>query len=244
MDVAIIGAGRLAKAIREQCVARGATATLHSRSTGFDVLDPEPADRLGAPHVVVEATDIFTQNANRAKQFFSRSTRAANTVARAHGARHVLVSIVGCTRPELQGNGYYAGKAEQERIALAEHERLTIVRSTQWHEFARQNLDRMRLGPLAVVPSMTVQPVALASVADVVARCVTGQRPEGIHDVAGPEVTTLWEMTKALPDKGALPVALPLPGRTGKAFRHGALLPGPDAEILGPTFGEWLTAGA
>lgn len=240
MQVAVVGSGRLARAIRDQCVERGATVTLHSRSTGFDVHDDEPSGRLGEPDVVVEATDVFTQSAGRAKEFFRRSTRTVNAEARAAGAKHVLVSIVGCTRPDLQANGYYAGKAEQERMAEAEHERLTIVRSTQWHEFARQNVDRMRVGPLAVVPAMTVQPVALASVAEVVAQCVAGERPERSYDLAGPEVTTLWEMTRALPDRPRLLAPLPVPGRAGKAFRDGGLLPGPDAEILGPTFEEWL----
>lgn len=244
MQVAVVGSGRLARAIRDQCVERGATVTLHSRSTGFDVHDDKPAGRLGEPDVVVEATDVFTQSAGRAKEFFRRSTRAVNAEARAAGARHVLVSIVGCTRPELQANGYYAGKAEQERVAEAEHERLTIVRSTQWHEFARQSVDRMRVGPLAVVPAMTVQPIALASVAEVVAQCVAGERPERSHDLAGPEVTTLWTMTRALPDQPPLLAPLPVPGRAGKAFRDGGLLPGPDAEILGPTFEEWLAIRA
>lgn len=240
MRVAIIGSGRLARAIRDECVGRGATVTLHSRSTGFDIHDPSAADRLGEQDVVVEATDVFTQSATRAKEFFRRSTLTANAAARAAGARHVLVSIIGCSRPELQANGYYAGKAEQELVAESEHERLTIVRSTQWHEFARQNVDRMRVGPLAVVPAMTVQPIALTSVADVVAQCVAGERSEGSYDLAGPEVTTLWEMTRALPDQPRLLAPLPVPGRAGKAFREGALLPGPDAEVLGPTFEEWL----
>jgi len=47
-------------------------------------------------------------------------------------------------------------------------------------------------------------------------------------------------MTRALPGQPRLLAPLPVPGRAGKAFREGALLPGPDAEVLGPTFEEWL----
>ena len=54
----------------------------------------------------------------------------------------------------LRSSGYFAGKAEQERVAREEHTGLTIVRSTLWFEFARQNLNRMWFGPFAVVPVM------------------------------------------------------------------------------------------
>ena len=222
---------------------RGVPTRLLSRSTGFDVLDPRRGPGIGKPEVVIEATDIFTQRAQRAKDFFIRSTRAVNAVAREAGARHILVSIVNSEQPAIQGNGYYAGKAEQERVARSEHADLTIVRSTLWFEFARQNLDRMRFGPVAVVPAMSVQPVALHTVAEVVAECATGARTGPLHEVAGPEATTLWKMTTALPDRGALLLPVPAPGRAGRALRDGTLLPGPDIEVRGPRFSDWLAAG-
>jgi hypothetical protein len=49
-------------------------------------------------------------------------------------------------------------------------------------------------------------------------------------------------MTTALPHPGVVPVPMPIPGRTGRAFRDGALLPAGDVEVVGPTFDEWLAA--
>lgn len=90
-------------------------------------------------------------------------------IANASGAEHVLLSIVNCEMPEVQGYGYFAGKAAQERTARAVSEYLEIVRSTQWFEFAGQNLERLRVGPVALVPAMTIKPVALSAVASVLA---------------------------------------------------------------------------
>lgn len=240
MQVVVIGAGRLGRAVGHALDRRSVPTRLLSRSTGFDVLEPERSVDIGEADVVVEATDIFTQDRERATHFFTRSTRSVGAAAREAGARHVLVSIVNCELPALAGNGYYAGKAEQERIAREENPELTLVRSTQWYEFSEQNLRRMRIGRLSVVPSMRIQPVALETVAELVADCVCSDRAGTLHQVAGPEETTLWKITRALPDPGGLVAPLPVPGPAGRALRDGTLLPGPEVEVAGPGFRDWL----
>lgn len=239
MHVAIIGSGRLASAVAAALTDKGVTSQSYSRSTGFDIFDPDA--RIDAADVVVEATNRFTQSADAAQEFFTRSTRTTNAVAIAAGAtKHILVSIVNCDDPDLQANGYYAGKAEQERVARAEHSHLTIVRTTQWHEFALQSLNQLKFGPIGLVPTMRVQPIALEAVAQAIAQCATGERSGDFYEMAGPNITTLWRMTKALPQKPVVPVPLPVPGKAGRAFRNGSLLPGQHVERLGPTFAEWL----
>lgn len=239
---AVVGAGRLGRAVERALVQRGVGVRLFSRATGFDIRHAADAQRLGPAEVVVEATDIFTQKADVARDFFVQSTRAVSAAGRGAGARkHILVSIVNCEQPALQGSGYYAAKAEQERVAHCENDNMIIVRSTLWHEFARQNLDRFRVGPLAMVPTMTVQPVALDAVAAVVADCAVGDRRDTRYDITGPEITTLWNMTKALPKKRALPVPVRIPGATGRAMRDGALLPSAKVEVVGPDYTTWLT---
>lgn len=78
-----------------------------------------------------------------------------------------------------------AGKAAQERVARVESPGVTIIRSTQWFEFAQQNLDRFTFGPFALIPAMTIKPVALDAVAAVIADTVVGDRT-GSCDVSGP----------------------------------------------------------
>lgn len=241
MTVAIVGSGRFGRAVERALAERGVSARMFSRSTGFDVTQDGTSRSFGDVDVVVEATDIFTTKRGVATEFFTRSTRAVSAAARASGTtKHILISIVNCEKPAVQGYGYFAAKAEQERVARSVSPDLTVVRSTQWFEFAQQNLERMKFGPVAIVPTMTIQPVALDTVARVVADCSVGERSQTQYDVAGPDVMTLWEMTKALPQKAATPVPVRVPGAAGRAFRAGAMVPGREAEILGPRFVDWL----
>lgn len=243
MEVAIVGGGLSGQAIQRALVERGATAKLFSRSTGFDVLRDEAGEHLGHSDVIVEATGHFTMSKKSATEFFTRSTRALAAAAHASGARHLLLSIVNCELPEVQGYGHFAGKTAQEQVARSESENLTIIRSTQWFEFADQNLKRMKLGPLSLVPQMTIKPVALEAVAEVIADFATGRRTGAFAEFAGPETTTLWKMTKQLPNTrhAPIPIHLPIPGRMGQAFRNGRLVPGHEAEVIGPSFSTWLS---
>ena len=240
MDVAVVGGGLSGRAIEHALTRRGATVEMFSRSTGFDVLRDDATRRLGHAEVIVEAAGRFTISRRSATNFFTRSTRAIASAARASGARHILLSILNCDLPEVQGYGYFAGKSAQERVARQESKKLTVVRSTQWFEFAGQNLDRMKFGPFAFVPTMTIKPVALEAVADVIAECATGDRSGATHEVAGPEVTTLWELTKQLTYKRVTPVPLTIPTRYGRAFRRGVLLPVGGVEVVGPRYSAWL----
>ena len=241
MRVVVVGGGASGRAIHRALTERGASAELFSRTTGFDILHDDASARLGDAEVIVEATGRFTIGRRAATDFFTRSTRAVATAARASGARHILLSIVNGDLPQLQGYGYLAGKIAQERVARQESPDLTIVRSTQWFEFAGQNLDRMKLGPFALVPAMTIQPVALDAVADVIADAATGTRTGALHEVAGPEATTLWDMTTQLPGKRVTPIPLRIPSRYGRAFRDGTLLPARGIEVVGPRYAEWLS---
>ena len=241
MHVAVVGGGLSGSAIVRAVEARGGSVTRLSPSMGFDVLRDDAVSALAGADVIIEATGRFTTSRKQATAFFTGSTRALSAAAEHLQARHVLLSIVNCTLPEVQGYGYFAGKTAQEQIALAASPRLTIVRSTQWFEFARQNLERMKIGPIALVPAMTIAPVALRAVAETIADVAIGDRTERTIDIAGPETTTLWEMTKALANPGATPVPLPIPGRMGRAFRDGVLVPGAEAEVVGPRFSDWVT---
>jgi uncharacterized protein YbjT (DUF2867 family) len=240
MKVAVVGGGRSGQAIEDALVVRGATVQMFSRSTGFDILRDDAVGKLGQFDAIVEATGRFTTSKNVATEFFTRSTRAVSAAARASGAKHVLLSIVSCEKPELHGYGYFAGKAQQERVARLENPSVTIIKSTQWFEFAQQNLDRFSLGPLALILGMKIKPVALTSVAEVIAESVAGVRPDFSYSVSGPEVITLSDLTKRIHPRRLLQLPLLLPGATWREFRTGGLLPSADVEQVGPNFDGWL----
>ena len=240
VKVAVVGAGDSGKAIKRALQATGAQVTLHSRRTGFDVLRDDGAVALSGADVIVEATGRFTTSKRVATEFFTRSTRAVSAAANALGARHVLLSIVNCDLPEVQGYGYFAGKCAQERLARDLSKRMSLVRSTQWFEFAEQNMERMRYGPVSLIPSMRMRPVSLDSVAETVARAALSETDGQTYQVAGPEIMTLWEMTAQLPNLTARPVPLVVPTGWGLAFRRGALIPSDNVPATGPTYAQWL----
>lgn len=240
MKVAVVGGGASGEAMKRALQVAGAQATLHSRRTGFDVLRDDAASELSGADVIVEATGRFTTSKRVATEFFTRSTRAISAAANTLGARHVLLSIVGCDLPQVQGYGYFAGKSAQERIARESSGRLSLVRSTQWFEFAEQNMKRMRYGPISLVPSMRMRPVSLDAVAEAVAQVALSEFDGQTCQIAGPHVMTLWEMTTQLPNLIARPVPLVVPTDWGLAFRRGALVPGDDVPSTGPTYAQWL----
>src|SRR5207249_3139459 len=98
--------------------------------------------------------------------FFAAVT--SHLLAAEHGAgvrHHVVLSIVGIDR--VPRGGHYAGKREQERLALAGPVPVTIVRATQFFDFAAQMMGWTRRGESAALPPLLVQPVAVGDVAEV-----------------------------------------------------------------------------
>lgn len=238
--IAIVGGGISGQAIQLACQTRGLDAQLFSRSTGFDVLRDDARAALSGAEVIIDAAGRFTTSRRVATAFFTQTTMRLAAASNALGARHVLLSIVNCERPEVQGYGYFAGKAAQEQVARAESELLTIVRSTQWFEFAGQTLQRMKFGPFGLVPSMKIKPIALDTVAAVIADTAADNQSEPLREVAGPEAMMLWELTKQIPHRGVVPIPLPVPTGYGRAFRQGALVPDDSVHVAGPTLTEWL----
>lgn len=240
MDVLIVGGGRLRGDILASLERRGHTGRVASRSTGFDLTRQRLLDAVEPADAIIQAPGIATTKAAAAIGFFSDASRQCAEAATAWGARHVLLSIVNCSEPENQSYGYYAGKAAEKAAALRANPECRVVASTQWHVFAQQMLERLSWGPLAVVPSMRMQPVDPTAVADALAAYAVGEIDDAGVDLAGPEELSLLTMVRAVKPRGMLAVPLAIPG-VMVAFRSGALVPRPGtAEIVGRSFDAWL----
>ena len=80
-------------------------------------------------------TNARAQDAAAARVVFGAMTeRLLAAEARAGVGHHVLLSIVGLDR--VEGNAHYAGKRRQEELVEAGPVPATVVRATQFHEFA------------------------------------------------------------------------------------------------------------
>jgi uncharacterized protein YbjT (DUF2867 family) len=119
----------------------------------------------------------------------------------------------------------------------------TILRATQFHEFAAQILGQVRVGPVSLVPKMMSQPVAAREVAERLVE-LAESGPAGLAtDLAGPEVLRMRDLVRAYATATGVTgpiLELPLPGGFGKALRDGTILAGPGADRGTQTFAEWI----
>lgn len=140
-------------------------------------------------------------------------------------------------------HGYYAGKVAQESLITAGEVPWTILRTTQFHDFAAQLFASARVGPVHLAPRMRTQPVSLDEVATRLVDLAEAPPVGRARDLAGPREESLVEMIRAYAratgHRGWVP-AVPLPGPLGRAQRDGILLPGPDADHGTVTFAQWL----
>jgi uncharacterized protein YbjT (DUF2867 family) len=158
--------------------------------------------------------------------------------------RVITLSIVGVDRVPL---GYYNGKLLQESVTQQGPVPSTIVRSTQFHEFAQQMLRRLRYGPIAVIPRMRLQPCAADEVASLLIDTALDEATVSTRllEFAGPKPETLSDMTRryaeARPQQPRI-IDVRLPGAGGTAIATGALLPDGDIRQGRQSFEEWLTS--
>jgi uncharacterized protein YbjT (DUF2867 family) len=233
------GTGMVGRHVVESVRRSGAEPIVIARSTGVDLTTGTGLDDvLVGVDAVIDVTNIVTQNRRRATTFFETSTRNLLDAEERQGVKHhVLLSIVGIDRVGL---GYYRAKLAQEDLVRQGSVPWTILRATQFHEFAAQMLGD---GPVAAVPSMLSQPVAAQDVADELVRLAAAPATGMATELAGPREEHVPDMVRRLGSaRGRRPlvVTLPLPGTTGRGMRTGALLPTSPGPRGKQTFEQWL----
>ena len=246
MRVIVLGgsgiAGRhVVEALRRQ----GAEAIPASRRSGVDLTTGKGLREAlsGAQRVLDVSSDASPDEATARAFFTASATHLQREAARAGVERIIVLSIVGVDK--LSG-GYGAAKLAQERAIRSGTVPAVVVRSTQFFELLYRFREWGPKDGVWWVPEQWVQPVAVAAMARVLADLTLANLPTGMVEVAGPQREHLVDMAKrwAARQGEALDVReLPDDSADGRATRNGALLPGPDARITGPTFQQWLDAG-
>ena len=248
--IAVAGAtGRVGRHVVDVLHEGGHDVVAISRSNGVDVITGDGlAAALAGVQVVIDASTGPSPEQEAATGFFTTATRNLTEAGLQKGVRKlVVVSIIGTDRATA---GYGAAKLAHERAALAGPIPARILRAAQFHEFVEVLMGWGRQGDVIYLPQMRTQIVAARTVAEALAALALSAEPEGERpaEIAGPR-------EEYLPDLAAL-----LAGRRGDAVKieavsnpadpddelnaNGGLLPGPHATLAGPTFAEWLDAGA
>lgn len=215
-----------------------------SRRSGVDLSTGAGLDAVldGADAVIHAATSqtrpqsVEVAGAHRIGESLRRSGSPAHIVS---------ISIVGSDRVPY---AYYRAKVDAERALDESGVPATVVRATQFHSLAAFFATAGRVGPVAFsIGRMRIQPVDIDWVAQRLADHATGPPPRGLHwatDLAGPTAYTADELAERLAQHDGrkaprilrIPPVLPVM----RGFAEGGILPGPEAEIGGRTFEDWL----
>ena len=236
------GTGTVGAYVVDSARAKGHDVVVLSRSAGVDLVEGTGLARaLRGVDVVIDVSSKQTQKADESRSFFGTVTRHLLAAEKEVGvSHHVALSVVGVDdAPE----GYYAGKVLQEELVTASDVPWTILRATQFHEFAEQIFGAVRLGPLVVVPKMVSRPVAAREVAARLVELAESGPSGRARDLRGPRSESMTSMVRGYARAAGLRgrvVALPLPGVLGKAMRDGTLTGNDSAESATETFDDWL----
>jgi uncharacterized protein YbjT (DUF2867 family) len=257
--IAVAGAtGRVGPHIVDVLKAGGYDVVAMSRSSGVDVVTGEGlAEALVGVECIIDAATGPSPEQKAATAFFTAAARNLQEAGARAGVRLiVVVSIIGCDRFTAGHGfaGFFAAKVAQEQAMLSGPIPARILRAAQFHEFVAQVVEWGRQGEVSYVPKMRTQLVAARSVAEALADLATG--PDSapapgsarapIPEIAGPREESLVEMARLLVARRGDPVQIE--GVSDPAdpdrdlYTAGALLPGLDATLAGPTFEAWLDA--
>lgn len=247
MRIAVAGAtgriGRLTVAALERA---GDEPVPISRSGGIDTYTGAGLEAaLHGVEAVIDATNVASQQPAEIVDFFGTSTRNLLAAGERAGVRHhVLLSIVGIDRG--QQVPHYEGKREQERSVVAGPVPWTIVRATQFHDFAAMVAGWAERDGVATIAPLLVQPVAPADVAETLAETARGVPLRRTVDLAGPRTEDLVDMARrTFAVRGQEITLVPTwRGIFGPSMAGEVLLPGPDARLGRISFDDWLASGA
>lgn len=243
MKIAVAGGtGMVGHHVVEVAHERGHETVVLSRSTGVDLLAGTGiAEALAGVDAVVDVASVQTQNADESREFFGTVTRHLLAAEKEAGVgHHVALSIVGV---DLAPGGYYAGKVLQEELVAAGDVPWTVLRATQFHEFASQIHGAVTVGPLVLVPVMRSEPVAAREVAERLVELAAGKPSGRVADLGGPQERRMADMVRAyarrIGDRRRV-LQVPLPGTLGKGMRNGSLITRAGADHGTTTFDVWL----
>jgi len=245
MRIAVAGGtGTVGRQVADVAEDRGHEVVVLSRARGVDLVAGTGLDAvLHGVDAVVDVASVMTQSGEESVRFFRAvTTNLLAAEARVGVSHHVALSVVGIDHAPV---GYYAGKVVQEELVTAGPVPWTLLRATQFHEFAGQLHGQLAFGPVHPVPVMRSQPVAAREVAERLVALVEAGPAGRARDLAGPEVLRMTAMVRRYAratGRGGVVLPVPMPGRLGRVFRDGSLTAGPDADLGVQTFARWITA--
>src|SRR6266853_182231 len=185
--VVIGGSGLIGKKVVTNLRHHGHEVVAASPSSGVNTVTGEGLTRaLAGAQVVVDVANAPSWEDNAVLAFFETSGRNLLAAEAAAGVgHHVALSVVGTDR--LLASGYFRAKMAQEKLIKASPISYSIVRATQFFEFACGIAQLATEGQTVRLPPVLIQPIASDDVAAVMADAALAEPLNGTVDLAGPE---------------------------------------------------------
>lgn len=204
-------------------------------------------EALAGARVVVDVANAPSFEDRAVMEFFQASGRNLLAAEEAAGVgHHVALSVVGVDRPP--SGGYFRAKLAQEALIEASPIPYTIVRATQFFEFAEGIAQSAtEEGRTVRLPSALMQPIAADDVAAALADVAVAEPVNGIVELAGPDLIRLDELVRqflqahrdsreVVADENAL--------YFGMRVNDRSLVPGGSPRLGATRFADWLGRSA
>lgn len=241
--IAVIGAtGTAGTRVVARLKARDVAVVEISRARGVDVVSGRGLyEALDGVDVVIDVADPLPPDGR--SDVVQTVVTATQNVVGACAAREVqrlvLVTIAAIDDPVFDGFPYFEAKRAAKEIILASQVPATIVKSTQWYEFATHPVAVSSQDGEVVVEDWLIQPIAADTVADVLVEAALAQTHPP-RTIAGPRPMRLPELASKLlasqGDSRRVRTVRPALGALGT----GALLAPGGAIVIGPDVDTWL----
>jgi len=241
--VVIGGSGLIGSKLVNNLRQRGNEVLAASPASGVNTMTGEGlADALKGAQVVVDVSNAPSWEDKAVLEFFETSGRNLLGAEAAAGVKHhVALSVVGTDR--LLASGYFRAKMAQETLIKASQIPYTIVRSTQFFEFAGGIAKNATEGAAVRLSSVLMQPIAADDVAAALADVAVGDPIEGTLEIAGPAQIRQDELIRqylsATGDTRNV-ITDVRAGYYGVEANDQSLVPGPNPRLGSIRFAEWL----
>jgi uncharacterized protein YbjT (DUF2867 family) len=245
--VVIGGSGLIGSKLVAELGEHGHEAVSASPSSGVDTITGEGlADVLTGADVVVDVSNAPSFAGASVLEFFRTSTTNLLAAAATAGVGHcVALSVVGAD--DLQDSGYLRAKVVQEQLIAKATIPYSIVRATQFFEFAAAIGESATVDGVVRVPSALMQPIAADDVAAMVGRVTVGAPLNGVVEIGGPELIGMDDLLRrslSARDDSRPVVTDPKARYFGAELGERSLVAGEDGLTAETTFADWLKRSA
>jgi uncharacterized protein YbjT (DUF2867 family) len=223
------------------------TVIAGSPATGINTITGEGlSEALKNTDVVVDVSNSPSFEDSDVLKFFQTSTGNLVTEETYAGVKHhVALSIVGADR--LNSSGYLRAKLAQEELIKRSGIPYSILRSTQFFEFAAGIAKSGMIGDEIHMPTGAVQPIASDEVVEALLDIVTGAPLNTTVEVGGPVSMPMIEFIRyyldatedshqLVPDEHALYFVTEL--------NDASLVPGENARLGKIKYEDWFRTQA